>query len=99
MNAGSLLRAEMARTTSSLRPGGSVSDSMSVTNPCWYSLLISPSIELPISPFPENACELVHGTAWALRFNERAKQIKLVGFPGERLGPRPSEEDLGQRQE
>ncbi|CRI67658.1 hypothetical protein THIOKS1720011 [Thiocapsa sp. KS1] len=37
MNSGSPLRAEMARTTPSSRPGGRVSDSISVTKPCSYS--------------------------------------------------------------
>ncbi len=48
MKAGSFFRAEIARTTSSFKPGGNVSDSMSVTNPASYSRLISDSIELLI---------------------------------------------------
>src|SRR5689334_13472047 len=50
MNSGSFFRAEIARTTSSLSPGGNVSDSMSVTNPASYSRVISDSIELLIYP-------------------------------------------------
>ena len=41
---GSSFFAEMARTTSSLKPGGKVSASMSVTNPAAYSRLTSASI-------------------------------------------------------
>src|SRR5829696_6224696 len=37
------------RTVSSDSPGGMVSASMSVSNPAWYSLLISESIELLMS--------------------------------------------------
>src|SRR5689334_18395205 len=57
MNAGSFFFAAIARTMSSLNPGGSVSDSMSVTNPAGYSRLISDSIELliktPVQPASE----------------------------------------------
>ena len=37
MNAGSRLISDTRATTSSSSPGGRVSDSMSVTNPCSYS--------------------------------------------------------------
>src|SRR6476619_6975243 len=43
-HSGSFFFAEIARTTSSLRPGGSVSDSMSVTKPYLYSRVASCSM-------------------------------------------------------
>src|SRR5690606_7554097 len=43
MNSGSFFFDEIRRTTSSLRPGGIWSDSISVTKPCWYSLCTSAS--------------------------------------------------------
>src|SRR5262245_27408710 len=59
MNSGSFFLAAIARTTSSLSPGGSVSDSMSVTNPASYSRVIRDSIELLITHFQEIVCGLV----------------------------------------
>ena len=38
---------------SSFSPGGTESDSMSVTNPAWYSRLVSSAMELLVlMPFP-----------------------------------------------
>src|SRR6188508_2784027 len=47
-HSGSFFLAEMIRTVSSESPAAIVSDSMSVSKPAWYSLLISDSIELLI---------------------------------------------------
>ena len=58
-HSGSLFFAEIARTTSSLRPGGSVSDSMSVTKPYLYSRVAScsmVSVEVVISA--RSACRV-----------------------------------------
>src|SRR3954468_14958036 len=45
IHSGSCFFSEIARTTSSLRPGGNVSDSTSVTKPAAYSFVMSDSIE------------------------------------------------------
>src|SRR6185437_16066102 len=59
MNGGSCFLAEIARTVASLKPGGIVSASISVTNPCWYSRLISDSIELLMPGPPSFASSLM----------------------------------------
>src|SRR5260370_36381703 len=46
MNLGSFFFSEIMRMTSSLRPRGTVSASISVTNPCLYSRLASSAIVL-----------------------------------------------------
>src|SRR5918992_5072739 len=45
MNGGSFFFAEIMRMVSSFRPRGTVSVSMSVTKPCWYSRVTRDSID------------------------------------------------------
>src|SRR5437763_15562379 len=71
MNFGSFFLADIVRTTSSLRPRGTVSASISVTKPYLYSRLASSSIVrvavvissnlLPISPCHRAVPELLSG--------------------------------------
>src|SRR5439155_7433739 len=75
-HSGSFLMAEMRRTTSSFRPGGSASASTSVTKPYLYSRVASSSIasvDVDIFRFAQKG----RGP----RLRARAKELRVKGQP------------------